>query len=304
VLRVPLSEQYPPACGPDHGQCCQALVVDWLRSGISKTRESHRWTSWSARWQTRSSSTYAGPGRSPCRDDVGRSRRESHQGAEPRQRRRHAWLGPSFVGTARQAISTCFPLCRAPPYGTVHHNSNVSWGIGLRSPFRPGGRQGRRRPPTTTAPDMHPLGCHRLRIPDRDCFRRHLGQARPPAAHGTSQPGPAGQVRPRCAAGAANGWPPGCLTSSSKKPSPVTTRSSVRTYPRWPSTAACTKPRAVVKGPAPTPRTEPRSGGTGRSRPTCSTDPHRLGHRRSEPQRLHPGRTHRASRRPWTPAGH
>src|SRR5665647_1466433 len=36
---------------------------------------------------------------------------------------------------------------------------------------------------------------------------------------------------------------------------------------------ACTKPRAVVKGPVPTPPTEPRSGGSGRSPPTCSPIP-------------------------------
>src|SRR5665811_503043 len=47
-----------------------------------------------------------------------------------------------------------------------------------------------------------------------------------PAAHGTSQPGSVGQVRPPCAAGAPNGWPPRCLTSSSKKPSTATTGSS------------------------------------------------------------------------------
>src|SRR5450756_3229970 len=34
-----------------------------------------------------------------------------------------------------------------------------------------------------------------------------------------------------------------------------------------------TKPRVVAKGPAPTPRTEPRSGGNGRSRLTCSPIP-------------------------------
>jgi|GEM_PF-3146383 hypothetical protein len=92
-------------------------------------------------------------------------------------------------------------------------------------------------------------GCHRLPIPDQDCFDGILGQARPPAAPGTSQPGSAGQTRPRCAAGAPNGPPPGCLTSSSKKPSPATTRSSAWNCPRSPSTAARTKPRAVVKGP-------------------------------------------------------
>jgi hypothetical protein len=47
-----------------------------------------------------------------------------------------------------------------------------------------------------------------------------------PAAHGTSQPGSVGPVRPPCAAGAPNGWPPGSSTSSSKKPSPATTGSS------------------------------------------------------------------------------
>src|ERR1019366_4527060 len=47
-----------------------------------------------------------------------------------------------------------------------------------------------------------------------------------PAAHGTSQPGSAGQTRPRCAPGAPNGWPPGSSTNSSKKPSPATTGSS------------------------------------------------------------------------------
>src|ERR1019366_2544945 len=36
---------------------------------------------------------------------------------------------------------------------------------------------------------------------------------------------------------------------------------------------ACTKPRVVAKGPAPTPPTEPRSGGNGRSRLTCSPIP-------------------------------
>jgi hypothetical protein len=45
------------------------------------------------------------------------------------------------------------------------------------------------------------------------------------------------------------------------------------TCPRSPSTPACTKPRVVVKGPAPTPPTQRRSGGGGRSRPTCSPIP-------------------------------
>src|SRR5665647_3979375 len=47
-----------------------------------------------------------------------------------------------------------------------------------------------------------------------------------PAAPGTSQPGSVRPARPPCAAGAPNGWPPGCSTNSSKKPSPATTGSS------------------------------------------------------------------------------
>src|ERR1035437_6241579 len=50
-----------------------------------------------------------------------------------------------------------------------------------------------------------------------------------PAAHGTSQPGSVRPVRPPCAPGAPNGWPPGCSTNSSKKPSPATTGSSAWT---------------------------------------------------------------------------
>src|SRR5665811_314331 len=48
----------------------------------------------------------------------------------------------------------------------------------------------------------------------------------PPAAHGTSQPGSVGQVRPPCAPGAQNGWPLASSTNASKKPSPATTGSS------------------------------------------------------------------------------
>ena len=121
-------------------------------------------------------------------------------------------------------------------------------------------------------PDMHPLGCHRLRIPDRDCFDGILARL----VTGCSWDVAARlcrQVRPPCAPGAPNGSPLGSSTSSSKKPSTATTRSSAWTYPRSPSTAACTKPRAAVKGPAPTPPTEPRPGGSGRSRPTCSPIP-------------------------------
>jgi len=60
--------------------------------------------------------------------------------------------------------------------------------------------------------------------------------------------------------------------------------------------AACTKPHAAVKGPAPTHRpSQDRLEVVGRNRPP--RDPDRLGHRRREPPRLHPARTDPASRR-------
>jgi len=45
-----------------------------------------------------------------------------------------------------------------------------------------------------------------------------------PAAPGTSLPGSPRRARPRCAAGAPNGSRPACSTSSSKTPSPATTK--------------------------------------------------------------------------------
>src|ERR1019366_8573696 len=118
-----------------------------------------------------------------------------------------------------------------------------------------------------------------------------------PAAHGTSQPGSVRPVRPPCAPGAPNGSPPGSSTSSSKKPSPATTRSSAWTHPRAPSTAACTKPRAAGEGTGPNPTDRAKIGWKWSVATDLLADPHRLGHRRSEPPRLRPARTHLASRR-------
>ena len=67
-------------------------------------------------------------------------------------------------------------------------------------------------------------------------------------------------MRPPCEPGAPNGWPPGCSTSSSKKPSPATTRSSAWTHPRSPSAAACTKPRAAGEGTGPNPTDRAKTG--------------------------------------------
>src|SRR5664280_2782508 len=94
-----------------------------------------------------------------------------------------------------------------------------------------------------------------------------------PAAPGTSQPGSVRPVRPPCgrrtewlAAGVFDKLVEEAIAGYDKiiAPGPIAGR---RRRP------ACTKPRVVVKGPAPTPPTEPRSAGSGRSRPTCSPIP-------------------------------
>src|SRR5674476_1071922 len=119
-------------------------------------------------------------------------------------------------------------------------------------------------------PDMHPLGCHRLRISDRDCFQGILVRlvtgcswdvaARLCTASETT-------LRARrtewLAAGVFDKLVEEAIAGYDKiiGPGPVRGR---RRRP------ACTKPHVVVKGPAPTPPTGPRSGGSGRSRPTCS----------------------------------
>src|SRR5450756_1536942 len=118
-----------------------------------------------------------------------------------------------------------------------------------------------------------------------------------PAAPGTSQPGSVGQVRPPCAAGAPNGSPPRCLTSSSKKPSPATTGSSVWNCPRSPSTPSLHKAPCGGEGTGPNPTDRAKIGWKWSVATDLFADPHRLGHRRRQPQRLHPARTHPASRR-------
>jgi len=122
-------------------------------------------------------------------------------------------------------------------------------------------------------PDMHPLGCHRLRIPDRDCFdgilarlvtgcswdvAARLCKASKTTLRGRRTEWLAAKVFDKLVEEAIDGYDriiaPGTVRGRRRRP-------------------ACTKPRVVVKGPAPTPRTEPRSGGSGRSRLTCSPIP-------------------------------
>src|ERR1035437_8029504 len=136
----------------------------------------------------------------------------------------------------------------------------------------------------------------------------------PPAAHGTSQPGSVRPVRPPCAPGAPNGWPPGCSTSSSKKPSPATTRSSPLDLSEVAVDAQpAHKAPCGGEGTGPNPTDRAKIGWKWSVATDWKwlvatdllADPHRLGHRRSEPRRLHPARTAPPRRRrPRTPAGH
>src|SRR5665811_501717 len=122
-------------------------------------------------------------------------------------------------------------------------------------------------------PDMHPLGCHRLPIPDRDCFQgilvrlpagcswdlaARLCKASETTLRGRRTEWLAAKVFDKLVEEAIAGYDriiaPGTIRGRRRRP-------------------ACTKPRVVVKGPAPTPPTEPRSGGSGRSRLTCSGSP-------------------------------
>jgi hypothetical protein len=60
---------------------------------------------------------------------------------------------------------------------------------------------------------------------------------------------------------------------------------------------ACTKAPCGGEGTGPNPTDRAKIGWKWSVATDLFADPHRLGHRRSEPQRLHPGRTHLASRR-------
>ena len=125
------------------------------------------------------------------------------------------------------------------------------------SPCRRSCLEGHRRLPTATAPRQPPTGLPPAAHLGPGLPRRHPGQARPPAAHGTSQPGSAGQVGPPCAPGAPNG----SQLASSTRSSPLDLSEVDGSLHKAPCGG---------EGPAPTPSPEPRSAGSGRSRPTCS----------------------------------
>ena len=94
-----------------------------------------------------------------------------------------------------------------------------------------------------------------------------------PAAHGTSQPGSVRPVRPPCAAGAPSGWPPGCSTNSSKKPSPATTGSSPLDLSEVALDGSLHKAPCGGEGTGPNPTDRGKIGWKSRSRPTCSPIP-------------------------------
>ena len=124
----------------------------------------------------------------------------------------------------------------------------------------------------------------------------------PPAARGMSQPGSAGQVRPRCAAGAPNGSPLGCSTSSVEEA--ITSYDKVigLDLSQVAVDGSLHKAPQGGEGTGPNPTDRAKIGWKWSLATDLFADPYRLGHSRSEPRRLRPDRTHLASRRqPRTP---
>ena len=153
-------------------------------------------------------------------------------------------------------------------------------------------------------PDMHPLGCHRLRISDRDCFEGILARlvtgcswdvaARLCRASETT-------LRARrtewLTAGVFDKLVEEAIAGYDKiiglDLSEVAVDGSLHKAP------------CGGEGTGPNPTDRAKIGWKWSVATDLLADPHRLGHRRSEPRRLHPARTHPAGRRrPRTPAGH
>jgi len=151
---------------------------------------------------------------------------------------------------------------------------------------------------------MHPLGCHRPRIPDRDCFQGILVRlvtscswdvaARLCKASKTT-------LRARrtewLAAGVFDKLVEEAIAGYDRiiglDLSEVAVDGSLHKAP------------CGGEGTGPNPTDRAKIGWKWSVATDLLADPHRLGHRRSEPQRLHPARTHPAGRRrPRTPAGH
>ena len=153
-------------------------------------------------------------------------------------------------------------------------------------------------------PDNHPLGCHRLRIPDRDCFDGILARlvtgccwdvaARLCRASETTL---RGRRTEWLTAGVFDELVEEAIAGYDRiiglDLSEVAVDGSLHKAP------------CGGEGTGPNPTDRAKTGWKWSVATDLLADPHRLGHRRSEPQRLHPARTHLASRRrPRTPAGH
>src|SRR5665647_1085383 len=129
-------------------------------------------------------------------------------------------------------------------------------------------------------PDMHPLGCHRLPIPDRDCFqgilvrlaRRLLLGPRSPALPGT----PDHPARPAHRMAGRQG------VRQARRRSHRRLRQDHRpwTYPRSPSTPSLHKAPCGGEGTGPNPTDRAKIGWKWSVATDLFADPHRLGHRR------------------------
>ena len=150
-------------------------------------------------------------------------------------------------------------------------------------------------------PDNHPLGCHRLRIPDRDCFDGIL--VRLPA-------GCSWDVAARL-----------CRASETTLRSRRTKWLAAGVFDKLVEEAIAGYDKVIGldlsqvavdgslhkapqggEGTGPNPTDRAKIGWKWSLATDLFADPYRLGHSRSEPRRLRPARTHLASRRqPRTP---
>jgi Putative transposase of IS4/5 family (DUF4096) len=150
-------------------------------------------------------------------------------------------------------------------------------------------------------PDTHPLGCHRPRIPDRDCFtgillRLVTGCSWDVAARFT----PAGETTLR---NRRTEWAERRRLQQARRRIDRRLRQDHRPGPvrgrrrRQPAQGSLRRRR---NRPQPHRPSQDRLEVVRRHRPV--RDPDRLGHRRRQPQRQHPARAHPANRRRPRPA--
>src|SRR4029450_4396494 len=120
--------------------------------------------------------------------------------------------------------------------------------------------------PLLPEPPVHPLGCHRPRVPDRLVFWGILIRLTTGASWVDIEAILEHRVSDTTLRARRDEWICGGVsTNSAPKRSPRSTGSSDSTCPRSPSTGRCTKPPTVVKEPAPTPVTGAKAAGSGRS---------------------------------------